>query len=293
MEKRIKVAGAIVAAIAAAACAGVAPAGDSGGWRLASAVEHSFPYNYVAFADATRGVTAGYAGETHYTSDGGRTWSLAVNNTWCLFGLEYADDATLYSCGNAGHVAKSVDGGANWARVADFGGMEPNQCRFLSFADPATGWIAAPFAIAATEDGGASWHEIALPAESVRLLAIARIDASSGAALDTEGQLWKTADSGRTWSVAWKAAEGFIGDLYSVPSVALRFVNARDAVLVYQRMIGEDCFWRVSRSADGGLSWTEGSIHGDQPVGAPFVNRKGDTLTFSDILDGIEVYSDD
>lgn len=53
----------------------------------------------------------------------------------------------------------SKDGGASWQHVEKFGGSQPSQCRFGSFADATTGWIATPTKIGETVDSGNNWKK--------------------------------------------------------------------------------------------------------------------------------------
>ncbi len=60
------------------------------------------------------GVTVGLDGEVHYTTDGGKSWPDANNNSMCRYVLDFVDKDTVWHCGNNGDIGISTDGGRNW-----------------------------------------------------------------------------------------------------------------------------------------------------------------------------------
>jgi len=104
-------------------------------WNVVCQSEIDFNVSAAGFNDENLVITVGYAGEVHYTTDGGKDWKSAENMSYCRFGLEIIDSKIAYHCGNAGHVGFSSNGGKTWQRTTDFGDMQPRQCRYLSLVD--------------------------------------------------------------------------------------------------------------------------------------------------------------
>jgi photosystem II stability/assembly factor-like uncharacterized protein len=250
-------------------------ADEKGGqWKMVLQSEAKHSAYIGGFHNEQDGITIGYAGEVHYTHDGGKTWPTAVNHSWCRFGLEILDKNTAWHCGNKGHVRVSTDGGEIWEPVADFGDMEPDQCRFLSFADANLGWIASPFRIAATNNGAKSWNEFDLPEDSKNIAAICLRTANDGYVLDVTGNLYVTKDAGKTWSKQGVPLEGKPLPTLQCPTAAMRFSDANHGIIVAATK-GKIYSYTT---ADGGKTWTK-SLVSDKHFGYLFLNHEGNLLT--------------
>src|SRR5512146_3271532 len=146
---------------------------STGPWQVIRQAQYEQSIYQAGFLDDSFGITVGYSGGVYYTTDGAQTWSQANNTSYCRFGLDIVDQQTAWNCGNGGHVRLSTDGGKNWQAVADFGGSEPDHCRYLSFLDARTGWAAAPELLGTTTDAGTTWNTLALPKDIKDMAAIA------------------------------------------------------------------------------------------------------------------------
>lgn len=251
----------------------------AGQWKQAFQVEAKHSTYYAGFLNDTQGITVSYGGEVHFSKDAGKTWPRAINNSWCRFGLEIVDANVAFHCGNKGHVRMSVDGGETWDEVADFGDMEPDQCRFLSFADPKTGWIASPFRIAATHDGAQSWTEFDMPEASKNIAAINLRTANDGYILDLSGKLFMTGDAGKTWSERMVPLNGLVLQTLKCPTAAMRFSDANHGTVVVASTGKILSFL----TADGGKTWTK-SVVSDKLFGFIFLTKDGKTLTITSKL---------
>ena len=103
-----------------------APAEPTGSWEVVFETE-PLPHKATAigFLNENFGITAGYAGEVHYTVDGGISWPLAANSSMCRFGLDILDDKVAWTIGNGGNVRLSKDGGRTWQAVELYLGVSP------------------------------------------------------------------------------------------------------------------------------------------------------------------------
>jgi photosystem II stability/assembly factor-like uncharacterized protein len=178
-----------------------ATATSAAGWAEVAHSAFNFQGYYAGFNNDQYGIVIGLAGQVEYTRDGGQTWNLAVNHSLCRFGLDIVDDNIAWHCGNGGNVGLSVDGGKTWTRMTNWGGSEPDgQCRYLSFADAASGWAATPQKLAQTVDGANSWQELPLAPSTTDILAVAFLSKDTGYVLDTNLRLNFTRDGGATWT---------------------------------------------------------------------------------------------
>ncbi len=267
------------AAPAPTATATPSQAEDDSPWQVIFQGQVEQPTTVAGFLDENFGITAGSAGEVHYTIDGGETWSEADNSSMCRFGLEIVDEQLAWHCGNGGHVRVSTDGGHTWQAVADYGPNEPKHCRFLSFLDAEIGWAATPYQLGATADGGASWVDVALPGGIQDMAAIALRTATDGYLLDVAGNMFVTQDGGETWS---PPSPGLIPEgkeLLSgfAPAAAMRFFDADHGLVALSLKGEEGVEILIMRTADGGQTWEQESALAT--FGAPYLTRDGTMLT--------------
>ena len=263
------------------------------GWKIISASGYNFKVNIAGFLTPMDGITAGYGGEVHYTTDGGKTWPAGNNESWCRFGLEILDATNAWTSGNAGHVRVSHDGGVNWMELERFGPNEPDECRYLSFVDPLNGWIAAPGRLAATDDGAKTWKKMVFPAGMKLILAMDLLSKSQGYIFASDGALFITKDAGKTWkkmNVDLKDKNLYSEEMLpTLPIAAMRFQNDTDGILVL--MTVQPRSWNVLNTADGGKTWkTEGLPQEVSGLnGSVYLSRDGSYLTFNDI-DNNKIY---
>ncbi len=165
-------------------------------WTLVAESKVDFPIFTVEFFDENMGVTVGTAGKAYSTTDGGKNWTKAANDSPCRFGLDILDGKVVYTCGNQGIITKSVDGGVNFEHATDYGDSEPKQCTLMSFCDENTGIAASKGRLGLTTDGGVTWTDLDVPCS---ILAIRIVDAQNICLLSEDMVLYRTADGGSTW----------------------------------------------------------------------------------------------
>jgi photosystem II stability/assembly factor-like uncharacterized protein len=261
-------------------------------WSVVNQSKVDFKVTVAGFGDEDNGITAGYAGECHYTTDGGRTWQNGANNSYCRFGLEIINNSAAYHCGNAGHVRFSADGGKTWQPAADFGEMVPKQCRYLSFSDSKTGWIASARLLAVTTDQGASWKELALPEGIGGIKAIDTWSENHGCILDNKYDIYFTEDGGKTWERQNMQihTEGIDKTIGRAPNTAMRFTDRNRGSIIALATPQEETKLIEISTTDGGKTWTEEKL----PIGAfessvLFFSRNASILTVYDVVNGITV----
>lgn len=272
---------------------GILSANDANAsWKTTSQFEVKHACTLAGFLNDSYGITVGYAGECHYTNDGGKTWPRAENRSLCRFGLEILDETYAWHSGNGGQVGASNDGGKTWNRVDGFGSGEPDHCRYISFVNARTGWIASDKVLGVTMDGGDNWTGVKLPERLTQISAIAGLSNEAVYLLDTGktgGILFYTNDSGQHWS---SLPLGLKEQCYPVASTsfpaAMRFFDKEQGMIIvnckgYQ-------LWELD-TTDGGKTWHRNLIPGPKPAGSLFLAPDGKTLTITGIDQKITVLS--
>lgn len=244
-------------------------------------IEISQPTYIGGFNDLKYGITVGYAGEVHYSEDGGKTWPKGENTSYCRFGLDIVDKNISWNCGNSGHVRKTTDGGKTWVKVTDFGKSEPNQCRYLSFLDDTTGWIASPYILGATFDGGSTWETIILPDDMADILAINLLNEKIGFIVDTNGSLYKTNNGGNSFTKVDLNLGKFNNQIYSTNAFVFRFTDENTGTFFYY---DENDSLKCIYTDDGGKSFTKKNIPKTDAFGPLYLSHDCKYLTVNSDL---------
>jgi len=261
-------------------------------WTVVNDLMVEHPSNIEGFLDENLGITAGYAGEVHYTVDGGRTWPRAENESMCRFCIDIMDENTAWTGGNGGNVRLTKDGGKTWTAVSDInlGSVHTHIC----FVDDSTGWVCNISGFASTSDGGATWTEMVKPEGAGDIAAINLRTASDGYLLTRDGLLFITNDGGQTWSEKdlgfedLKLTDGKnkTGYLYknSVSNAEIRFADENTGFVVVTGIVpGEGAKVFYLKTADGGDTWTVSDL---QPIAginpnSIFITKDGQWMTLS------------
>ena len=155
---------------------------------------------------------------------------------------------------------KTVDGGKKWQPVfdcrikAEIGGLTREADCYvygIHFPTPTIGYaLGGPLpedggnVLARTEDGGSTWNAwVILPGVSAQESSLRFLDANNGVLRGKDGDLYRSADGGRTWT----AVTGQ-GQLQS----ELSFADPETGWMVYYK--------RMTYTANGGKSWLSREI---------------------------------
>lgn len=262
-------------------------------YRVASDLKITHVSSYEGFLHESFGITVGTDGETHYTTDGGKTWPEAQIESHCRFGLDIVNEKIAWSCGNHWHIRFTTDGGKTWSKASDFQTVLTQG--HISFIDDKTGWVASSINLGATTDSGQSWTELALPQGVKGIAAIDLRSAQVGYLLGTDGVLYATTDSGATWQqkgglplldLNISDMKGNAGMLHvgQIPNVDMRFVDDQNGILIVIGFIEKQGF-KVFRfeTLDGGSTWTRLPL--ELPEGyhpnAVYLSKDGQYMNFS------------
>jgi len=235
----------------------------------------------AGFINETHGITAGYAGDTKYTLDGGKTWNKGENKSFCRFGLEILNDDIAFHCGNGAQNRVTHDGGKTWDEITNFGLSEPNHCRYISFIDEYTGWIASLDKLGSTNNEGHEWEELRLPEDIGKILAIDLIDKTTGYLYDTNNNLYLTKDSGQNWTkeqVGINKKE-YLLNAFETPSLVMRFSDVNNGIIIHKQVKPDKKLVALITN-DGGKSWKKEDIPGEYDIfSVLFMSDDGSLLT--------------
>lgn len=255
---------------------------NDGPWQKLLEKDTNHACTLAGYGTENFAITVGYAGEVHYTTNKGETWPRASSFSACRFGLEIVNDKIAWHCGNQGNVRVTVDGGVVWNSAANFGSNEPDHCRFLSFINEKIGWIASPYELAATSDGGKTWNTLTLPEGCMDISAIDIRSEKDGYVLDMKGKIFITSDGGKTWSERSLGLDkGTTLMLFYTPSAAMRFITADKGIVVLCQK-GQGVFARVT--TDGGKTWKNENI--SKSIGGLYLSKNGQLLTITSRASG-------
>ena len=229
--------------------AGLGPLAHAGqprqrGWEGATRY-----YTSAYFWTADAGVIADTQ-DIVVTRDGGATWTLVLSvysdrPGLGIMGRLHTLTPQFWWFEDSGYLWRTTDQGQTWAsqRLANAG-----QTVFVS---PTEAWaIRTPrAALTHTQDGGRTWQSVPLPGINTRRLPIQRlafISPQVGWAVLSMGNICRTMDGGRTWSLMGQVPSSPIQAVFSDAQngFALDLVNAPKT------------YW----TRDGGATWAPGQL---------------------------------
>jgi photosystem II stability/assembly factor-like uncharacterized protein len=221
-----------------------------------------------SFISDNEGWVADDAGILRYTSDGSQSFSQVASGKYFLF-LAFVNATTGYGITTEG-LLKSTNGGFTWSAVTlpDAAGST------MYFFDDITGLVAGKEAIHKTTNGGASWTTVVT--EGVSFVDLYFINSSTGIAAgfdDDDRSIWRTTDSGSSWSNV------FAAENYFITSIWFTSENTGWAAGYYSEL-GRGKLPIINRTTDGGLTWENvyineypGDIKGESFLAIRFKNE--------------------
>ena len=250
----------LMIAVAIGALAGPATAGayvstGGPGWHWLYPQPAGSGANDAAFVDALTGWTVGM-GSVLKTADGGLTWTsqkLPVP-LYCQ-SVDFIDPLHGWVLGNSRNgsrriILRTTDGGRHWAVV--YNGTY--EIQDMDFATAKVGLIGGvDGTMRRTTDGGVTWKRAVLPA-GLGPYQVHMATSTAGFALaqplaDGVSTILRTADGGRTWTVAY-AAGGWYSDIAVVDALTAFVACERWDDLGDSRQV-------ILRTTDGGGTWVE------------------------------------
>lgn len=188
----------------------------------------------------------GANGAVARTQDGGASWQLLLGypDAPIVYGMDFWDAQAGLIAGNqlsiGNGIFKSTDGGSAWTRKYD------GYVNDVAFLDGAVAVAAGNDRLLRSSDGGETWVAVTPPGTGRGNSSITRVDPTTAVAVSDYGDIWRSTDAGRTWTLALTG----IGTLPYGWRVS--FVTGLDGWVV-----GPDGL--VLRTTDGGATWAYAS----------------------------------
>jgi photosystem II stability/assembly factor-like uncharacterized protein len=229
----------------------------------------------VQAISAERAIVVGYGGKILLTENGGTSWERIPSGVdKALYNVKFVDDRNGWISGQEGIILHSKDGGRTWERQKS----EASVYLFgLDFIDAREGWVVGDRATTLhTVDGGANWRvgklgmtqelsadEELLAADPV-LYGVDFVDADTGWIVGELGNIFHTADGGRTWKAQQESLLG--GGIYN-PLDLPTFFGVHFIDRVNGAAAGLE--GKIARTRDGGATWAFESLEVDVPFVDP------------------------
>ncbi len=261
-------------------------------WQVIYRTKVDQPVRLAAFMDESFGFTGGAnnEGRAYLTTDGGQTWTMSPGSSGCLFSLDVIDKDVVWEC-NYSDVRPSVDGGKTW--LDKMRGMGQPGCT-VTAVDRNTAWHLTPSVFEMTNDGGATRTPVNFPegVSSSNVAAISLRTAQDGYLLDSDGNLYITADAGQTWAKrAYLSLKKFdpmtLLPYKGLPYAAIRFTDKNHGLVALSLMGGGSSKVVLMRTKNGGQTWSEEEA--PTTIGQPYISHDGMYLTMTSILSFNEV----
>jgi photosystem II stability/assembly factor-like uncharacterized protein len=239
------------------------------------------------FLDDTFGIIADDHGAIYTTADGGQTWVKATDAAGSRVGLDVVDERVAWHIGAGGPVLSSTDGGGSWQAVSPL--PYSGHVEFISFLDAQIGWAASAEVnqVWATDNGGQTWTELALPEGTGDIAAIALRTARDGYLLDRMGVLYITGDGGQSWLPRPLGLDEESAIPVLTHTAVVRFVDADHGLIVLGLTTGTSSTVVALRTADGGQTWEQEPV--PVQMGTFCLTHDGTLLTVADLMDSAEL----
>jgi photosystem II stability/assembly factor-like uncharacterized protein len=241
---------------------------DSGAtWNIAMDMVNAWMLD-VHFPSLAAGYVVGWAGKIYKSTNQGNNWTLlpvtgsaATRN---FNGCHFFDDNTgVVVGGNQSNdairtIIRTTDGGANWSIISD--NLNP-WLRGVHFGDNTTGYaVGDAGTILKSTNAGVSWAPLTVPGSvsSRQFNAVHFRDANNGIVVggwpsnDSIKTILRTTDGGANWSVIMDNLGGMLHGVHFYDD--LNGFAVGDQGLVFA-------------TYDGGASWTELAVTGNNNIG--------------------------
>ncbi|HKM34548.1 MAG TPA: hypothetical protein VJY54_07380 [Lachnospiraceae bacterium] len=247
-------------------------------WSVVQEQTYDFPVNFSAYNTPDFGLTVGYGGEIHCSTDGGENWPESTNDSACLFSLDFVDENIMYSCGNQGKVTKSTDGGKSFSVVGVFTEASPCQCVDISFIDENNGIIAAKERMGITSDGGVTWTEVQ---QSNLIAGILMASPQEFYYIGSDYCLYKTMDSGSTWEKTPLNLPLEKDYNTSVQNLAI-CKDGENSFTLYCTQKSTKLLKSYS-TTDNCVTWTENAMPEVEGPALLYLNKEGNVLSYFNV----------
>ncbi len=195
-----------------------------------------------------------YGDQVFKSEDGGSHWSRVYSGDGLAFATVATGESEVF-LGDATHLAKSTDGGAHWV-TSDTGLFDSDIACVAVDANDTLYAGASASSLTKSSRPDRTWTQLEIPGLTEPTVRTIAIDPSNSAVLyagvDGYG-IYKSVDSGERWT---QAEELFGGYTLAIAIDPLDSQNIYAATEVPPLGLDFDGASWVSRSSDGGMTWT-------------------------------------
>lgn len=218
-------------------------------------LKHSYPeyfegINCLYFLDAFNAPATGFAvdnaGKILKTTNGGDTWRYIQSVPMkALYAITFIDSLTGFCVGNSGVVLSTIDQGIHWETVVINTSAD---LRTIIFTGDSIGYIGGKSIILKTANRGKTWNSIRIDS-TVTFSKIVFDPSGAGYVLQSNSKIYKTTDSGITWSMTNSGPWAMIKDIF--------FTSVDTGYAVGGGLEGK---WQtpkhfILKTVDGGKDW--------------------------------------
>lgn len=171
----------------------------------------------IAFADSNVGWIGGEENRIYKTADGGHTWTLqyAEADHGSISSLFAVDSMTAYAITSRGVLIQSRDGGKSWNQTLIE--ATSDRPRKVFFPTPWKGLISGA-RLRITSDTAHTWRNVSHSSTN-RVYRLAFVDDHRGWCVDgTSGEVMKTTDGGKSWSLVFALGNEVLGSIQMLDS---------------------------------------------------------------------------
>jgi photosystem II stability/assembly factor-like uncharacterized protein len=217
-------------------------------WRQAQSVPTRALLTGVCFSNSLDGVAVGHDEVILTTRDAGQTWALArfaPESQQPLLDVACVGDGHVIAVGAYGVYFSSLDGGASWGQ-RKFAPLAGNAAAGRDFhlnkiaaASPMRLYIAAEGGhLYRTDDGGATWHELASPYDG-SFFGVKPLGGDVVLAYGLRGNLFRSEDAGATWRKVETGTHAMLNDAVGLKTGGAIAVVGLSGVVLMSRDAGK------------------------------------------------------
>ncbi len=204
-------------------------------WNISS--NSSYSLLSIHGSGSTNLFAVGSHGQIYFSSDAGNTWlnrQRSISNDY-LKDVFFYGDSIGWTFDNDGYLFKTVSSGKDWTNIG-----RPLRGDRMFFTNSTQGWMVGGGYILKTTDGGQNWSSYYTSNE--HLYDLFFVNDSTGWVVGRYGSIFKTSNSGLTWT------ERNIGVSYFLSSV---YFTSKDIGWV------SSFSGLISKTTDGGDTWIQ------------------------------------
>jgi len=214
-------------------------------WKWLNPKPQGYNLNSVKFINTNTGFAVGDKGIILKTIDGGTNWIVQKTSiTFNLYSVSFTDINTGFAVGDMGTILSTTDGGKTWTEK-----VLETPFKSSYFINKNVGYLAGQSyskngIILKTTDGGNTWINKDSGISCIIINSIAFSDTSIGYAVGDSGKIFKTINSG----ISWTAQSS--GDTTTLTSVC--FIDSLTGFAVSSN-------GKIIKTIDGGKNWITSS----------------------------------